>query len=128
MNGGSAGGASEAAGEAEEAPTEGLGRDNPWAQGDATRPASEIVGEHLDGEPGTVRGELARGQMVEADAVLEVADGVFDLGVSAMVSFEAERVPLAVSNEAVVAVAVEEGELTLAQFTLTGSLPKAEQR
>ena len=34
-------------------------------------------------EPGAVGGEAARGEMVEADAVLEVSDSILNLGVAA---------------------------------------------
>ena len=44
------------------------------AQTDARCPASEVVGHHLDRQPGGVGGEAARGEMVESDAVLEVSD------------------------------------------------------
>ena len=40
----------------------------------------------LDGQPGAVGGEAARGEMVQPDAVLEVAYGILDLGVAAMVA------------------------------------------
>ena len=55
-------------------------------------PASEVVGDHLDGQPGAVGWEAARGEMVEPDAVLEVANGVLDLGVAAMVGPPVPRV------------------------------------
>ena len=49
--------------------------------------------------------------MVEPDAVLEVADRVLDLGVTAMVGLQLEQLPRAVADEGVVAVAGEEREL-----------------
>ena len=36
------------------------------------------------GTPRSIGGEAARGEMVQADAVLEVSDGVLDVGVAAM--------------------------------------------
>ncbi len=49
--------------------------------------------------------------MVESDAVFEVADGVFDLGVVAMVGFEFGGVAVAVGDEGVEVVDGEQGEL-----------------
>ena len=46
---------------------------------------ARFVGHRLDGQPGAVGGEAARGEMVQPDAVLEVAYGILDLGVAAMV-------------------------------------------
>ena len=51
------------------------------------------MGQHLDGQPGAVGGEAARGEMVEADAVLEVSDGILDLGVAAMVGLQFQQFP-----------------------------------
>ena len=45
------------------------------------------------------------------DAVLEVAYGVLDLGVAAMIGLQLQRLPIAVGDEAVIAVSGEEGEL-----------------
>ena len=58
-----------------------------------------------------VRGEAARGEMVEPDAVLEVTDRVLDLGVTAMVGLELHQLPGAVGDEGVVAIVHEEREL-----------------
>ena len=49
--------------------------------------------------------------MVEPDAVLEVSDGVLDLGVAPMVGLQFQGVPVSVGDEAVIAVAGEEGQL-----------------
>ena len=38
--------------------------------------SAQVMGQHLDGQPCAVGGEAARGEMVEADAVLEVSDGI----------------------------------------------------
>ena len=43
------------------------------------------------------------GEMVESDAVLEVSNGVLDLGVAAMVSLQLQGLPLPVGDAAVVA-------------------------
>ena len=72
--------ASEPPGESEEPPPERLGRDDPLGQPDPGRPASKVVGDHLDREPGAIGGEATRGQVIEPDAVLEVTDRVLDLG------------------------------------------------
>ena len=105
-----AGRAGEPSGQGEEAPPEGLGGHHPLAQTDARGPAGQ-VGQHLDGQPGTVGGEAARGEMVEADAVLEVSDGILDLGVAAMVGLQFQGFPVPVGDEAVIAVADEEDQL-----------------
>ena len=52
------------------------------------------MGHRLDGQPGAVGGEAARGEMVQPDAVLEVAYGILDLGVAAMVSLQFEQLPV----------------------------------
>ena len=49
--------------------------------------------------------------MVQPDAVLEVAYGILDLGVAAMVSLQFEQLPVPVGDEAMIAVFGEEGEL-----------------
>ena len=49
--------------------------------------------------------------MIESHAVLEVAYRVLDLGVAAVVSLQFEGVSLPVGDEAVIAVAGEEGQL-----------------
>ena len=49
--------------------------------------------------------------MVEPDAVLEVANGVLDLGVAAMVGLEVQRVALAVGDEGVVALRSKQRQL-----------------
>ena len=103
--------ASEPPGESEEPPPERLGRDDPLGQPDPGRPASKVVGDHLDREPGAIGGEATRGQVIEPDAVLEVTDRVLDLGVATMVGLEFERLTSAVGDERVVAIAREEREL-----------------
>ena len=42
--------------------------------------------------PGGVGGEAARGEMVQPHAVLEVSDGILDLGVEAMVGLQFQGV------------------------------------
>ena len=56
-----------------------------------------------------IGGEAARGEMVESDAVLEVSDGILELGVAAMVGLQLQGCPVPVGDEAVIAVAGEEG-------------------
>ena len=51
------------------------------------------------------------GRWFNPDAVLEVADGVLDLGVAAMVGLQFQGVPVSVGDEAVIAVAGKEGQL-----------------
>ena len=69
-----------------------------------------VMGQHL-GQPCAVGGEAARGEMVEADAVLEVSDSILNLGVAAMVGLQFQGFPVPVGDEAVIAVAGEEGQL-----------------
>ena len=102
---------SEPSGQGEEPPPEGLGGGYPLSQTDPRRPAGQVVGHRLDGQPGAVGGEAARGEMVQPDAVLEVAYGILDLGVAAMVSLQFEQLPVPVGDEAVIAVFGEEGQL-----------------
>ena len=103
--------AGEPSGQGEEPPPEGLGGGYPLSQTDPRRPAGQVVGHRLDGQPGAVGGEAARGEMVQPDAVLEVAYGILDLGVAAMVSLQFEQLPVPVGDEAMIAVFGEEGQL-----------------
>ena len=80
--------AGEASGQGEEPPPEGLGGHGLLTQADAGCPAGQVVGHHLYRQPGAVGGEAARGEVVQPDAVLEVAYRVLDLGVAAMVSLQ----------------------------------------
>ena len=66
---------------------------SPLAQTDARCPAGDVVGHHLDRQPGGVGGEAARGEVVQPHTVLEVSDGILDLGVAAMVSLQFELSP-----------------------------------
>ena len=97
-----AGRAGEPSGEGEEAPPEGLGGCQLLAQADARCPASQVVGHDLDGQPGGVGGEASRGEVIEPDAVLQVADGVLDLSVAAMVSLEVQGISVPVGDEGVI--------------------------
>ena len=58
-----------------------------------------------------VGGEAPRRHVVQPDAVFEVAYGVLDLGVAAMIGLQFQRLPIAVGDEGVIAVSGEEGEL-----------------
>ena len=58
-----------------------------------------------------IGGEAARGEMVQSDAVLEVANGILDLGVAAMVGLQFQGCSVPVGDEAVIAVVDEEGQL-----------------
>ena len=119
MQGEAARRAGEPSGDGEEASPEGLGGHQLLAQTDARRPAGRVMchhpvsntGQALDGQPGGVGWEATRGEMVEPDAVLEVANGILDLGVAAMVGLESQGVTVSVSDAAVIAVVDEEGQL-----------------
>ena len=80
-------------------------------QADAGCPAGQVMRHHLDRQPGAVGGEAPRRHVVQPDAVLEVAYGVLDLGVAAMIGLQFQRLPIAVGDEGVIAVSGEEGEL-----------------
>ena len=56
----------------------------------------KVVRHHLDGQPGGVGGEAPRGETVEPHAVLEVSDGILDLGVAAMVGLQCQGFPVPV--------------------------------
>ena len=66
---------------------------------------------HLDRQPGAVGGETARRHVVQPHAVLEVSNGVLDLGVAAMIGLQLQGLSVPVGDEAVIAVGGEEGEL-----------------
>ena len=100
--------AGDASGQGEEPPPEGLGGHDLLTQADAGCPAGQVVGHHLYRQPGTVGGEAARGEVVQPDAVLEVAYRVLDLGVAAMVSLQFQGFSVPVGDEAVIAVGGEE--------------------
>ena len=125
-----AGLAGEPSGQGEEPPPQGLGGYYLLTETDARRPACQVVSHHLDGQPGGVGGEAARGEMVQPHAVLQVSDGVFDLGVAAMVGLQIQGVPVPVGDEAVIAVGGEEGQLGFTRRTMSrtgaasGLLPK----
>ena len=71
----------------------GLGGHHLLAQTDARCPAGDVVGHHLYRQPGGVGGEAARGEMVQPHTMLEVSDGILDLGVAAMVGLQFEHPP-----------------------------------
>ena len=111
--------AGDASGQGEEAPPEGLGGRQRLAQAGARGPACQVVGDDpvsgtgqaLHRQPGGVGGEAARWQVVEAHAVLEIADGVCDLGVAAMVGLQFQGISLPVGDESVIAVGGKERQL-----------------
>ncbi len=69
------------------------------------------MGDHVEHQPGGVGGEAPRGEVVEPDPVLEVADHVFDHGVAAVVGFELDGGTVPVGDEGVMVVGGEQGEL-----------------
>ena len=56
-----------------------------------------------------IGGEGARGEMVQPHAVLEVSDGILDLGVAAMVGLQFQGLSIPIGDESVIAVVGEEG-------------------
>ena len=111
MQGEAARRAGEPSGQGEEASPKGLGGYQLLTQTDARGPAGQVVGDDLDGQPGAVGGEAARGEMVEPHAVLEVSDGILDLGVAAMVGLQFQGLSIPIGDESVIAVVGEEGQL-----------------
>ena len=77
------------------------------SQSDAPGPAGQVVGHDLYRQPGSVGGKAPRGEMIEPHAVLEVPDGVLDLGVAAVVGLQFQGIPLTVGDEGVIAVGGE---------------------
>ena len=111
MQGQAARRAGEPTGEGEESPPQGLGGHHLLAQTDARRPARQVVSNRLDRQPSAVGGETAGREMVETHAVLEVANGILDLGVAAMVCLEIQGVAIPVGDEGVIAVGGQQGQL-----------------
>ena len=72
---------------------------------------AKVVRHRLYRQPGAVGDEAARGEVVQPDAVLEVAYRVLDLGVAAVVSLQFQGLSVPVGDEAVIAVGGEEGQL-----------------
>ena len=85
--------AGEPSGEGEEASSEGLGGYDLLTQPEPRGPAGQVMRQHLHRQPGAVGGEATRGEMVQPHAVLEVSDGVLDLGVAAMVGLQFQGLP-----------------------------------
>ena len=111
MQGEAAGPAGDASSQGEEASPEGLGGKDLLAQTGARRPAGRVMGQDLHRQPGGVGGEASRGEMIEAHAVLQVADGVLDLGVAAVVGLQFQSFALPVGDASVIAVVDQEGQL-----------------
>ena len=111
MQGEAARRAGDPSGEREDPTAEGFGGYQLLAQTDASRPAGQVMGDHLDRQPGAVGGEAAGRHVVQSDTVLEVAYRILDLGVAAMIGLQFQRLPIAVGDEAVIAVGGEEGQL-----------------
>ena len=55
--------------------------------------------------------KAARGEMVQSHAVLEVSDGVLDLGVATMIGLQFQRFALPVGDEGVIAVVTKQRQL-----------------
>ena len=86
----------EPSGEGEEPPPEGLGGYDLLTQPEPRGPAGQVMRQHLHRQPGAVGGEATRGEMVQPHAVLQVSDGVLDLGMAAMVGLQFQGLPLPV--------------------------------
>ena len=62
----------------------------------------QVVRHHLYRQPGGVGGEAPRGEIVQPDAVLQVSDGILDLGVAAMVGLQFQGLSVPAGDEAVI--------------------------
>ena len=87
-----------------------------WSRSADPRPMravqrARLCGHHLYRQPSAVGGEAPRGHVVQTDAVLEVSNGVLDLGVAAVVGLQFQGLSVPVGDEAVIAVGGEEGQL-----------------
>lgn len=67
-------------------------------------PAAQVVGDHVQRQPGRVSAELAAGHVVECRPVLEIADHVLDHCVLAVVGLPLQHRALSVGDEGIVAV------------------------
>ena len=61
------------------------------------------------GQPGAVGGEAARRKMIQPHAVLQVSNGVLDLGMAAVVGLQLQGFPVPVGDEAVIAIGWRRG-------------------
>ena len=120
MQGQSACRAGDPSGQGKDPSSEGLGGHDLLTQADAGCPAGQVVRHHLYRQPGAVGGEAARGEMVQPHAVLEVAYCILDLGVTAMIGLQFQRLPVPVGDEAVIAVGGEESQLRTGQASPDG--------
>ena len=94
----------EASGHREEPPPQGLGGYDLLAQTEPRGPAGQVMRQHLHRQPGGVGGEATRGEMIQPHAVLEVSDGVLDLGVAAVVGLQCQGIAVPVGDATVIAV------------------------
>ena len=101
----------EPSGQGEEPPPHGLGGYDLLSQTEPGRPTVQVIRHHLDRQPGGVGSEAARGEMVQPHAVLEVSNGVLDLGMAAVVRLQFQRLPIPVGDEGVIAVGGEGSQL-----------------
>ena len=106
-----AGRAGQPAGHGQKAAAQGVGGDDGIALADAGGPAGHVVGQDVEAEPGRVGAEATGWQMVESDAVFQVAYGVFDFGVGSVVGFQFDGVTDAVGDERMVGVGGQQGQL-----------------
>ena len=106
-----AGQASEPSGQGEEAPPEGLVVTTP-----SSRPCARSSGPGYGPAPGRhshapLAGKRPEGRWLRPTPCLRYSDGILDLGVAAMVGLQFQGFPVPVGDEAVIAVAGEEGRL-----------------
>ena len=102
----------------EDPPGAGLGGRRLIARTDARCPAGHVLRHHLNRQPGGFGSGVARGEMVEPRAVLEVSDDVLDLGVAAMVGLEVQGVAVPVRDAGVIAVVGKTGLFLIVGVTL----------
>ena len=111
MQGEAAGRAGDSSGEGEEPPPEGLGGHHLLTQTGPRCPTGQVMRHHLYRQPGGVGGETARRHVVQPHAVLQVSNGVLDLGMRRWSASSSRVSPSRSVMKVVIAVGGEEGQL-----------------
>ena len=101
------GGAGDSSGGSQVSASQGVGGDECFVEPETAGPAGQVVGDHVEAKPGGVRSEPPGGEVVETDTVFEVADGVFDDGVAAVIGVKPGGLSGPVRDERVVGVVDE---------------------
>jgi len=80
-------------------------------EADATHPATEVVGDDVEGHPDGIGAKAPGRQVVHPDAVLQISDHVLDHGVAAVIGLEVDRLAFTVGDKRVVVVSCEQRQL-----------------